>query len=116
MAGPVEDAVPVDPGAPLLATAQRAASKDVEDGQHLCQSPTILGQHNTSANDDHPLGLGLLGSRLPVSAHLCQVVCPGVAALIEGLVLAVAVEACMAQRPTASAAQRMDCTLCTMQS
>ena len=83
------------PGAPLLPIAQRAASKDVEDGQHLGEGTPFLGQHDAGAHYDHPVGLGLLCSSLPVPADLSQVVLPAVAAFIEGLVLAVAVVSCM---------------------
>ena len=79
------------PGAPLLPIPEGPSSKDVEDGQHLGEGPTLLGQHNASAHYDHPLCLGLLCSGLPVPAHLRQVVLPAVAALIEGLVLTVTI-------------------------
>lgn len=90
------NAVPVNPGTPLLPRPQGAASKDVEDGQHLCKCPSILGQHNASSDDDHPLSVCFLCSCFPVSADLCQVVLPRAAVLVESLILAVAIEPCAA--------------------
>lgn len=42
--------LPVNPGAPLPPSAQRAASKDVEHWQHLAQRTTLLSQHNPCEN------------------------------------------------------------------
>lgn len=68
--GKVRGIEPVHPRAPLLPIAERAPSKDVEDGQHLGKRASLLGQHNACAHDHHPLGLGLLCSGFPVPAHL----------------------------------------------
>ena len=90
-----DKASPVDPGTPLLACPQRSTSKDVEDGQHLCERPAFFGQHNACADDDYSCCVGLLGCCLPVSAYLCQIVLARTAVLIEGLILAVTVKPCM---------------------
>jgi hypothetical protein len=41
---------PVDPGEPLAAAAQRAASKDIEDGQHARQGAAFPSQHDAEAH------------------------------------------------------------------
>ena len=41
---------PVNPGHPLLPTAQGSPSKDLEDRGHLGHSPALLGQHDACAH------------------------------------------------------------------
>lgn len=37
----------MNPGAPLLPTAEGTSSKKVEYGEHLAQGPALLGQDNS---------------------------------------------------------------------
>ena len=103
---------PVYPGAPLLAISQGAASKDVENGQHLGHCAALFCEHDAGAHYDHSLCFGLLCCILPVSAHFSQVVSAAGTALIESLALTVAVVACtLTNKGQCTWVDKVECTL-----